>query len=117
MVLRASSYAPAFYEISVRFVYRGTLGDIAWPARKVDYGVGSNCPVNTDWLLDVIYAPDQQNVPDAKSDPILPPQYSDIPGEFGLDPGEWDPSTKLLVGAAAVLGVAVAAGYAVRSFK
>lgn len=117
MVLRASSYAPPFFEISVSFVYRGNLGDIPWPARKVDMGFGSSCPVNADWLLDAVYAPSQVDVLDVSADPVLPPQYSDIPGELGLDPGEWDPSTKLLVGGAVLLGVAVAAGYAVRSFK
>lgn len=120
MTLRASDFAPAYYEVFVRFVYRGLENDIVWPARKVGASgaastiLDSHCPVGADWLLDAVYTPSQEGVPSPEKDKVLPdwtdPYVPDAPADWSLE-------SKLLVGGGIALGVAVLAGYAVRSFK
>lgn len=119
MTLRASDYAPAYYEVFVRFVYRGVENDLLWPARKIGAAgwasntLGVHCPVGADWLLDAIYTPSQTEVPSPESDPTLPP----LAGDIIPDVPDVDLSTKLVVGGLGVLALAAVAGYAVRSFR
>lgn len=121
MTLRASDFAPAYYEVFIRFVYRGVENDLLWPARKVGLAgaasntLGVHCPVGADWLLDAVYTPSSVNVPDVKTDSPVGPLYEDIdPGDLAPD---LDFSTKIVLGGAGLLAVALAAGYAVRSFR
>lgn len=113
--LEASSGKPPFYAVNVRFVYRGTEVGTPWPAYKMIAGVKlALCPVGARWLLDTIYAPSQEHVPAASTDSILPPYYST---HAPSAPGDWDLSTKIVVGGGVVLGLGLLAGYVVRSFR
>lgn len=120
MTLRASEYSPAYHEVFVRFVYRGVENDLLWPAYKVGAAgaaqqvLGVRCPTNADWLLDAVYTPSQVEVPAEKDDSLLPPLHEK--GTDALDP-DLDFSTKIALGGAGLLAVAVLAGYAVRSIR
>lgn len=113
--LAASDAHPPYDVCRVRFVYRGTEVGTPWPSYKLVGGVAYQlCPTGAKWMLGTCYGPSQQKVPDVKSDSWLPPYYHEHAPE---PPGNWDLSTKLVLGGGVLLAVAVAAGYAVRSFR
>lgn len=118
MSLKASEFQPAFYTVYVRFIYRGSMTHMAWPAilhsdwkDAASVAVGNDgCPVNASWLLDTIYAPSQDNVPDASQDSILPPHLADNAPTLPA----WALPVGLLIGGVVL---AVGAGYAIRSIR
>lgn len=121
MFLEPSTYVPAYLQIYVRFVYRGPALHIPWPARKVSnvglgIGIGSNCPIGANWLLDAVFAPDQNDVPDSETDSPLPPT---VDPNNAIDKTDLPSMPALELGALVLLGIvgAVAIGYAARSFR
>jgi hypothetical protein len=115
--LRASDNAPAYHEVFVRFVYRGLETTIPWPSMRKDAGVfGVDCPTDATWLLDAVFTPSQIDVPEQASDspfPVIVDPHNKVdPRGPDLDFG-----TKIALWGGLGLLVAVALGYAVRSFK
>lgn len=116
--VKPSANTPPFYEVYIRFVYRGAHTFIGWPAilhsdwkDSASVAVGNDdCPVNASWLLDAVYNPSAKNVPKPEDDSLLPPHLADNVPDL--------PSWALPVGAiGAVIVLGVAASYAVRGFR
>jgi hypothetical protein len=117
MTLRASDNAPAYWEVWAEFVYRGVETHIPWVATNYSMGVLYECPTGADWLLDAVLPPSQVGVPSEESDSPLPPNIDPKNEGFGALTPDLDFSTKLVIGGAGLLAVAVLAGYAIRSVR
>lgn len=112
ILLTHSKFNPPYLTAHIRFIYRGVESGLPWPAIKQNaWGlITRNCPNDADIVLDTVYTPSQLNVPDAKDDSFLPPLVEQKVPSPSL-------GVKVAIGGAAVLGIAVLGGYAVRSFR
>lgn len=101
-----------FIPIAVRFVYRGELRTMPWPARRVVWpGIATWCPLDADWILDAIWAPvPGEAVPAPKPGlpflPDVPAPDIDMSG-IGkrISEGVKAVATPLLAGIGAVLAI------------
>lgn len=124
-----SEYNQESWALYVEFVYRGLDVSYNWPAHKVIGLVGTPgnaftqtlrlCPLESDYLLDTVFIPEYENVPEADKDPVQPP-YLDPhreAAEGAIDGGkgaigevvdEWIDGIKtnlIIVGGVVVVGV------------
>lgn len=113
ILLGHSDYAPGYRTVYVRFVYRGSRTTIPWPVRKVRAGFASWCPQDADWILDTIFAPSPENVPNEKDDPLLPGAV----GQGLPDAPKLDLGTKVALWGVGIVVAAGVLGYAVRSVR
>lgn len=115
MALEATEGKPPYLSAVVRFVYRGVAQGTPWPAYKITTPVTQSlCPSGARWLLDTVYAPSQEKVPDASKDTILPPYYAT---HSPSPPSDWSFGTKITIGGGILLAVGLGVAYVVRSFR
>lgn len=95
--------------VFMRFVYRGQLRDMAFPAFKGSIIAGySWCPTASDVMVDRVFHPLTDEVPDEKPwyDPVVPgmPEWPELP--------EWGDPTESWTGAVGwtLLGLGVVVG-------
>lgn len=74
MYLRPGPYV----RVGVRFAYRGTATNMPWPVHRNQL-MNSWCPIDCDWMLDRVFPPEDEVIPEP------PSTFPNLPG-FGTDP-------------------------------